>query len=392
VDVSTDPLYEADPSSDRKGAQKAARSLAASVAKLHGAVPMPMAVSKLLAATESDTFDVPAVVRILEGDPGLAADLMRQVNSAGGAKVKCKSIAQAVTMLGQKSLREAAVAAAALEVFAADEAPVAQVIAHDGRRAAAAARALSRPAMLVADEMYMCALLHDVGQLMLLRGDDLDYPELLATTPAETLHLVERERYGFDHALLAGHVLLAWKLPQPICRTISWHHQPERAYASKGDLPRMVALVRVADRLARLPSEATADDVRAAIASMTAELQQLGWSEPQLPQLARDAMRALREADGTAPRPSMLPSMLPPTAPARVLSESVKAPAAAPATAPTVRAVVPSSPWLIALVFVGGAAFGRASGSAIASPLAFGVACLALGLLAALLANAARAK
>lgn len=369
MDVSSEPLYPVDhaPAADRKGTQKAARSLAATVAKLHGAAPLPAAVGQLLSATESDAFKIPEIVRILENDPGLAADLIRQVNSAGGARLQCKSIAQAVTMLGQKSLRSAAVAAGALEVFAGDEEPLAKAIARDARRSASVARALAPESKLGGDEMYMCALLHDVGKLMLLRGDDLDYPELLQKTAPEECHVEERERYGFDHALLAGHVLTAWKLPQPICRTVAWHHQPERAYASKGALPHMVALVRLADRLARLPDGATPEDATTAMTEMPTELEQLGLAPEVLARLGGDVVRALREPSDRDPRRSLPPM-------AAVASSPLQP--HRPPPLPHAHESLFGAPWLAVLVFLSGALFGRTTSQLLPMPLLFGVGIL----------------
>jgi hypothetical protein len=133
--------------------------------------------------------------------------------------------------------------------------------------------------------MYVSSLLHDLGKLMLLRGDDPEYYALLETTPSEALHLEERQRYGFDHALLAGHVLSAWKLSQPIPRVVGWHHQPGRAYPASGDVPKMVALVRLADHLVALPETVSVEEAALKMAEMPLELKVLGFSEDQIPRL-----------------------------------------------------------------------------------------------------------
>jgi HD-like signal output (HDOD) protein len=413
VDLSAEPLYEIEPSvaDEKKGAQKAARSLAAKVAKLHGAAPLPQAVTQLLAATETDAFKVVEIVRILETDPALAGSLIRQVNSAGGARVRCASIAQAVTLLGQNTLRSAALAAAALELFGADEEPIARAIVRDARRSALAARVLATKCGLGGDEMYTCALLHDVGKLMMLRGGDVDYPELLRTAAADHLHVAERERYGFDHALLAGHVLAAWKLPQNVSRVVAWHHQPSRAYKAKGQLPKMVALVRVADRLARMAETTSAEDASAVLHGMPAELNVLGFSTEALTQLAAELARELGPEG--APRGSLapLPQAGPPTAP--VLDEwldEVRAEvAAAPPTPPLPskkEAVAPREiarpaavdrgsllgPMLAVSAFVVGAVFGRLSGEPLRSPLEFGLSLGAAAVILAVVATLLRAK
>ncbi len=54
---------------------------------------------------------------------------------------------------------------------------------------------------------------------------------------------------GFDHAVLGGHVLDAWKLPSSVAEVVAWHHQPGRAFEHGGELGIGVALVRIANRI-----------------------------------------------------------------------------------------------------------------------------------------------
>lgn len=407
MDLSAEPLYEIEPSAadEKKGAQRAARSLAAKVAKLHGAAPLPQAVTQLLAITESDAFKVVDIVRVLETDPGLAAGLIRQVNSAGGARVRCASIAQAVTLLGQNTLRAAALAAAALELFGSEEEPLARAIVRDARRSATAARVLAPRCGLGGDEMYTCALLHDVGKLMLLRGSDLDYPELLRAASPDHLHVEERERYGFDHALLAGHVLTAWKLPQNVSRVVAWHHQPSRAYAAKGQLPRMVALVRVADRLARLPERATGDDAAAVLHGMPAELGILGFGLDALAQLSAEVVRELSLDPEHGPRTSLAPASASAAsatsdasagldaAPAAHGPPPIPHPSATPSASPQGedRASL-VGPLAAVLLFVSGAVFGRLSFEPLRSPTEFGLSLGASAVIVAVVAALLRMR
>jgi hypothetical protein len=97
---------------------------------------------------------------------------------------------------------------------------------------------------------YSTGLLHDLGKLLLLQTEDASYEELLSksSSPDET-HLRERELLGYDHAVLAGHTLKQWGLPDPIPRIVAWHHQPSRAYEEGGEVGVTVALLRVADQL-----------------------------------------------------------------------------------------------------------------------------------------------
>jgi hypothetical protein len=66
---------------------------------------------------------------------------------------------------------------------------------------------------------------------------------------ADTLHRLERAEFGFDHGVLAAHVLKAWDIPDPIPKIVSWHHEPARAYESSTAHAALVQATRLADAL-----------------------------------------------------------------------------------------------------------------------------------------------
>ncbi len=63
------------------------------------------------------------------------------------------------------------------------------------------------------------------------------------------MHLYERVQLGYDHAVLAAHVMHEWLFPDALCQAVAWHHQPGRAFDAGGEMAKMVALMRVADQV-----------------------------------------------------------------------------------------------------------------------------------------------
>jgi hypothetical protein len=141
--------------------------------------------------------------------------------------------------------------------------------------------------------MFTSGFLHDIGKLMLLDTEGDTYGALIDAERGaiDAHHLAERAQYGYDHAVLAGHVLSAWNIPDPIPRVVAWHHSPARAYEAGGMVGAMVAAVRLADslsaalgeedtttaitRIARGDSAAYLDVSEAQLAAMWDELQTL---------------------------------------------------------------------------------------------------------------------
>jgi putative nucleotidyltransferase with HDIG domain len=93
------------------------------------------------------------------------------------------------------------------------------------------------------DELAVCALLHDIGRLVLLRLHP-GYQDFLhvADRPPEQRLRIEREKLGIDHAIVGGVLARRWNLPSQVAVAIERHHAED----SEG----LAALIATADMLA----------------------------------------------------------------------------------------------------------------------------------------------
>lgn len=258
--------------SDAAAEQRAARSAAAMVQKTCAVRPFPATAARVIDLTGRADTKVRDVVRVIETDPTLATRLLRYVNSAAcGLLVRCKSLHHAVTLLGPRRVRELVTSTAVLSMFERGDALSTEVLEH-AAVTGALARLVGEQFGLPSEEMLACGLLHDLGKLMLLDAGDLSYAPLLGIAPDdETLCKLEREQYGFDHAVLAGQMLLKWNIPAPIPRVVSWHHQPGRAHATGGRIALMVEVLRLADQVADAFQSRAPDEPRELVVRRIAE-------------------------------------------------------------------------------------------------------------------------
>jgi len=187
-------------------------------------------------------------------DPGLSQKILRLVNSAGyGLRIRCTSLGHATALLGQTKLRQVATSAVLFDHFG-KASNITRKKQEHGALVASLCRYLAIHLGLPQDDLFTIGLLHDIGQLMMLDDDLKGYEQMLMTEEGQfdALHQRERSLLGFDHAILAGHVLGSWSIPAPVPEVIALHHQPARAHQAGLDVAAMVQTLRFADHLSHL--------------------------------------------------------------------------------------------------------------------------------------------
>jgi HD-like signal output (HDOD) protein len=270
----------------------AAESLAARLAELEGLRPFPVVVQRVMEYVRRPDFEIRQLQQMIEEDPALAARVLRVANSAAFAAAHpVASIRDAVVRLGARTVSDLAASIAAMAVFK-DVKGAGRVVRDHMVATAMIVRVLSSRKESASPAAYISGLLHDAGKLFLMQTEDESYEALLAkvTNPDEA-HLREREALGYDHAVLGGHILKQWALPDPIPRIVAWHHQPTRAYEEGREVGLTVALLRVADQLEpMLKAKQTPDPVKLERLCATGDFDHAGIG-------ARDLMGLWRELE-----------------------------------------------------------------------------------------------
>ncbi len=249
------------PDSDAERA--AAESLAAQASRILVLRPFPASAQKLLALTNDPDSSVKQMQQVIETDPSLAMRVLRMVNSAAfGLRARCTSVPHAIVLLGRRVLGELAIALSVLEMFKAGTGPHQLWLRQHSSAVAGIARQLAMVLALPAADLLTIGLLHDIGKMFELQLGDDDYPDLLDQAGGErdAVHLLERTHHGYDHAVLAAHVLKGWKIPEPVPTLVAWHHQASRAFKAGGDLARQTSLIRLADQLSYAFEETAGQD------------------------------------------------------------------------------------------------------------------------------------
>jgi len=218
---------------------------------------LPQAVSKLLEATYDDESSMAYIAEIAGKDPALTAEILRLAHSPlFGSRRRVATLSQATVILGLHTVQNIAVSLSVYGAFS-DLADVPGFSLGTFWWHSLASAACSRFLALRAgyespEEAFVAGLLHDVGQLVLIRQAPGDYAKAFqAASNGQTLIAAEREIWGYDHAQVGADLLEYWRLQPLLCDAVRFHHHPVSEVSSALHL---VRIVFVADRLSHFLS------------------------------------------------------------------------------------------------------------------------------------------
>ncbi|MEZ4372862.1 MAG: HDOD domain-containing protein [Polyangiaceae bacterium] len=237
---------------DSQDEAHAAASLAARLADVQGLKPFPVVAQRVLALLNDPDFDLGQIAKLLEGDTALATKLLRVANSSLFARGnRIASIESAVVRLGGKTVMDMLLAVAAMGLFKDAWGAGLRIREHSVGVAVVARRLADLCGWSGGSQVFLAGLLHDVGKLLIMQADEYDY----APDGGVDVHLGERVALGYDHAVLGGHALRLWEVPEPLPVAIAWHHQLGRALTAGGDIGLMVAMLDLADNIEKCLAE-----------------------------------------------------------------------------------------------------------------------------------------
>jgi HD-like signal output (HDOD) protein len=240
---------------------------------------LPEVHARLIQALSAPTSSPASIAAVIKHDPSLTAKLLKLVNSPlYGMASPIDTISRAVSVVGQKELSTLVLGLAACQAFTDIDPELCDMRAF-WRHAAACgvyASGLAEACPGTApDRVFVGGLLHDIGQLVILRKIPAAAGRALLLSRIEGLPLCEAETavLGFDHAQVGRALLTNWNFPASLRDMVADHHQP-----SGRSEARETAIIHVADILA------TALDASAKGGPLVPPLAEAAWHCLGLPE------------------------------------------------------------------------------------------------------------
>lgn len=185
-------------------------------------------------------------------EPTLVTRIIRLANSPLYSLIReVVSVKTAVDAIGTKEIENIVMMEITSAAFAKEirNSEIAGKIWKHSLAVAVLSRQLSRAiGVRSGEEIFTCGLLHDIGKLILLSHDNETFKCLLEINSENEYLKTERKLFGYNHAEIGSLVARRWELPDVICYSILYHHDPTRS-----DQAALVTnIVNVADQITNI--------------------------------------------------------------------------------------------------------------------------------------------
>ena len=191
---------------------------------------------------------------VITDDQVLTARLLRLVNSSFyGFPQRISTVTRAIVLLGFDAIRHLLLTTSVFDVFSnrnQETTPSHEDLWDHSLGCAVAAKVIGRHIRHdKIEELFVCALLHDIGKIVSMVYAPNDYDAAIRLAAEKDILLIEAETelFEFTHTD-TGHLLAErWNLPVMVTQVIVHHHTPSQA----GEFVLDAAIVHLADIFCR---------------------------------------------------------------------------------------------------------------------------------------------
>lgn len=189
----------------------------------------PAIALRIIEAVKTDDASMSELTKIVSSDPALVARVLKISNSSFYAlPQKVDSIQKALTILGTEILKNIALSFVIVNWMKSGhgESFNYETFWKRAVTSAVAADLISAAIGQHSDDIFITALLQDIGIIILYLSMPEEYLKVLDEKRVTALPVVEVEKkiFGYDHQEMGARILDKWGLPEAIYAPIAFHH------------------------------------------------------------------------------------------------------------------------------------------------------------------------
>jgi diguanylate cyclase (GGDEF)-like protein len=229
-------------------------------------LPSPPAIAvQILNAVQQEETSLQELARVISADPALTGKMLKVANSGFySLPNEVTSVERALSVLGTNVIKNIALSFVIAADLRGDKKSIFD-FDYFWRRSvtsAVAAELLSTLLDVNNEDIFVTALLHDIGVLVMYLNKGDEYSTLLRERRNTGVPLADLEQYkfGFDHQQVGFTLVADWGLPEQIALPVHFHHNTS---SSPEEYRKSTEILWIADLLSAIYSESeTTDKVR----------------------------------------------------------------------------------------------------------------------------------
>ena len=210
---------------------------------------LPAVALRVIDLTADVNVSLKELSRTIQNDQGLSAKILKTVNSSFyGLRQRCATIDKALVMLGLSPVKSLALGFSLVDsIHDPSHEGEFDYVAYwrRGLYSAIAGRIIAdRAGFEFADEVFLGALLQDVGMIAMYTALGGEYVGVLKQAGADHRSLVKHELQALDlqHPEVGAMLVQRWKLPDELVMPVKYHERPGAAPGGCVDHVRCVGL------------------------------------------------------------------------------------------------------------------------------------------------------
>ena len=226
--------------------------------KMSGQLPSPKGVAlAVLELSRRDNVTLGQIAQVVQSDPALSSRLIKLANSASQISRPVVSIQEAVARQGVKAVCQLALGFSLLDQYragACDSFDYQAYWSHSLLMGLAMQALGGRVRVGATDELFICGLLAQIGQLALATVYPDEYNAVLTAyqaSPTQALATHERAQLETDHNELGTAMMAEWGIPKVFTEPLAIYENPNHPSDTTDSRSNsLVLMLRLAHRLA----------------------------------------------------------------------------------------------------------------------------------------------